>query len=81
MINSKDLNVGDVVRHKKRGSTYEVVSTTARIQLSSQPLIEGVFADTEFVIYSSTLDASAYFVRPLEEFCDGRFEIVSRAKG
>jgi hypothetical protein len=55
-------------RHKKRGTHYEIVSAGS-ISLSGTPLLDG----DSVVIYRCKEDGR-YWVRPTEEFHDGRFE-------
>ncbi|WP_205687917.1 hypothetical protein [Ciceribacter ferrooxidans] len=61
----------EVVRHKKRGTTYEVIAR-GRLQ------VDGDLDNEKVTIYRSLQDG-AYWVRPEYEFSDGRFEVVSLA--
>lgn len=57
-------------RHKKRGTTYDVLGV-ARVQASTSRLHEG----DQVVVYRST-ENGLMFVRRTREFNDGRFEKV-----
>ncbi len=63
-------------RHKKRGTVYEIVTEHAHLQCSSEPDMEHRWDDEAFVVYRNTKTA-AYYVRPYQEFFDGRFEAVN----
>lgn len=65
-----DISVGARVRHLKRNTTYRVVGT-AHIQAAA-PVDE----DTPVVIYQSE-DHGQMWVRPIDEFADGRFEALA----
>ena len=67
--------VGEKWRHKKRGVVYEIVTDTASIQVSAAPELEQMFEDDMWVVYKN-LSTGAHWVRPREEFLDGRFERV-----
>lgn len=58
------------VRHIKRGSTYQVVG---RGKLQTDAPLSDL---AELVIYQSEADGT-FWVRPVGEFYDGRFEITS----
>jgi len=60
-------------RHKKRGTTYEVITDSASLQCSAAPEFEKMFDDDVFTVYRSE-QTGAVYVRPTEEFLDGRFE-------
>lgn len=64
-------------RHKKRGTTYRVLTYTASLQCASAPEIEGMFEDDNFVVYQNTQTGEIY-VRPEPEFRDGRFEVIEQ---
>lgn len=57
-------------RHKKRGTEYTIMAR-AKMQCSSDPK----FDDIEVVVYVG--DAGQCWVRPKDEFFDGRFEPVN----
>lgn len=59
---------GDVYRHRRRDSSYTVVGR-ASLQ-TNRPLGD----DETLVIYRGK--DGALWARPLEEFCDGRFELL-----
>lgn len=65
--------VGSRWRHKKRGTTYEVVSDAASLPCSAAPEFESLFDDDYFVVYRSE-ETGAFYLRPAPEFLDGRFE-------
>jgi hypothetical protein len=62
-------------RHKKRGTTYEVLSDTASLQCASAPAFEEQFEDDLWTVYRSEA-TQAIYIRPTEEFLDGRFEKI-----
>ena len=69
MIDGKDLAIGGYYRHKKTGGTYQVIMIAT---------IEATM--TEAVVYATRRDGKVErWVRPLAEFCDGRFESVDMA--
>jgi len=62
-------------RHKKRGTTYEIITDTASLQCSAVPQFEQMFDDDYFTVYRSEQTGATY-VRPTPEFMDGRFELL-----
>lgn len=60
-------------RHLKRGGTYEIIGRDAAMQCSSHPKLEEEFETTTFVVIRSENTGMVY-IRPTEEFFDGRFE-------
>lgn len=62
-------------RHKKCGTVYEIITDTASLQCSAAPEFERTFEDDAWTVYRS-VKTGAIFVRPTEEFLDGRFEVV-----
>jgi hypothetical protein len=62
-------------RHKKRGTTYEILHDNASLQCAAAPEFENMFEDDHWVVYRS-LRTGAIFVRPYPEFHDGRFEAI-----
>lgn len=62
-------------RHKKRGTVYEIVTSLASLQCSCAPGVEADFEDDTFTVYRN-VKTGAFYVRPTEEFMDGRFERV-----
>lgn len=63
-------------RHKKRGTVYEVITDSAFLQCSAAPEFEHSFEDDCWTVYRS-VKTHAIWVRPTEEFQDGRFERLS----
>lgn len=63
---------GDGWRHKKRGTTYDIIGN-GRVQCA-----EAVHDMAEVVIYRADVDGSLW-VRPWQEFYDGRFERIQPA--
>ena len=55
-------------RHLKRGGVYEIVTAQAVVQTEA-PLL-----DNEIVTVYRDVKTDLYYVRPPEEFMDGRFE-------
>jgi hypothetical protein len=70
-----DIEAGQLWRHKKRGTTYQVVSAHAALQCSAAPEFEAMFDDDYFVVYRSVATGT-FYVRPAPEFADGRFERI-----
>lgn len=65
--------VGTKWRHKKRGSEYTIIAI-AQGQCSSESI--GMYLgieNEEFVVYQNN---HGTWVRPIDEFLDGRFEEV-----
>jgi hypothetical protein len=62
-------------RHKKRGTTYEIITHDASMQCSAVPDFEGMFEDDNWTVYRN-VDTGAIYVRPTDEFMDGRFERI-----
>lgn len=68
-MNPDDLAIGAHYRHKKTGGTYQLLMT-ATIEATMTPA----------VVYAARVDGTVHrWVRPLAEFCDGRFEPVDTA--
>jgi hypothetical protein len=63
----------DLWRHKKRGTTYEIITQGASLQCATWPEMEDMFDDDTFTVYRN-VDTGAIYVRPTPEFMDGRFE-------
>jgi hypothetical protein len=75
------LAVSNVVwRHKKRGTTYQVVTHFAALQCATDQAIEDRFDDLNWTIYRSREDGAVY-MRLTSEFMDGRFERVGTKSG
>ncbi len=58
------------MRHLARGSSYDVLAEAANVQ-SSNPIVEG----DQVAVYSA--EDGSFWVRPVGEFNDGRFETVA----
>lgn len=71
-----EIKSGQIWRHKKTGGTYQVINANAMLQCSAAPEFESMFEDDCFTVYQSRR-TGAYFVRPTEEFADGRFELIN----
>lgn len=67
--------IGQKWKHKKRGTTYEIIADTATLQCAAAPEFEQMFKDDAWIVYRS-VDTGAVYVRPAPEFLDGRFERV-----
>lgn len=61
-----------IVKHKKRGSTYEILGIG---KMQTEFAKDGIDM-AEVVVYKSMSDGS-FWVRPVDDFNDGRFEIVN----
>lgn len=70
-----EIEAGQVWRHKKRGSVYEIVSATASIQCSADVHIQS-YEDEDWIAYKPYGAGSGgmLYFRMKEEFLDGRFE-------
>lgn len=64
-----------VWKHKKRGTIYEIITDAASLQCASCPEFEEQFDNDNWTVYRN-LHTGAIYVRPAEEFHDGRFEQV-----
>lgn len=60
-------------RHKKRGTTYEILHDRAVLQCSSEQKFEDMFSQEVWTVYRDIHSGSVY-LRPTKEFLDGRFE-------
>jgi len=69
---------GQIWRHKKTGTEYEIVDIEAMVQVSSFPeLIREPYSleDEPWVAYRP-VNGYRLFVRLREEFLDGRFDFI-----
>ena len=62
-------------RHKKRGTTYEIIDDSASLQCAAAEEFERMFEDDSWTVYRN-INTGAVYVRPTEEFLDGRFEKI-----
>jgi hypothetical protein len=62
-------------RHRKRGSVYEALSHSALLQCSTAPEFEAAFKSKDWTVYRN-IETGIFYIRPTEEFLDGRFERV-----
>ena len=62
-------------KHRKRGGFYRIITTTASLQFSKAAEF-GVFGDEDWTVYQNT-ESGSIWVRPTEEFMDGRFEQIT----
>ena len=67
--------IGSVWKHKQRGSTYRVLKT---VPLQSN---DRAWDNCKLVLYVSEKDVTELWVRPVEEFMDGRFVKLSGPVG
>lgn len=65
----------EIVRHRKRGTIYRVISRDVEVQAGS-PIVEG----DRLVIYIGSMPCKVW-ARPANEFDDGRFEQVKPGAG
>lgn len=80
------MNIPVIYRHKKRGTSYELMGIG---KLQASDLYESRYSDVwqttsykeldmiDVVIYRNVLDEKEIWVRPKSEFYDGRFELVT----
>lgn len=66
---SELLDPGDIIRHRKRGSTYKILHR-ATMQ------VDGPLDDKPVLVYQCLTDGRVW-VRPAAEFAPSRFELVS----
>ena len=62
-------------RHKKRGTTYEIITDAASLQCSTAQEFEDRFADQKWTVYRN-LGTGEFRLRLTKEFLDGRFEPI-----
>lgn len=67
-------------RHKKRGTTYEVLTDSVSLQCSAARDFERMFKDDSWTVYRN-LQTGHVCVRPTKEFLDGRFERLTEGSG
>ena len=65
----------DKWRHKKRGTVYEVITDSASLQCSAAEEFEIMFDDDTWTVYRN-VETGHIWVRPTEEFLDGRFDRI-----
>lgn len=66
------IEIGTTWRHKKRGTSYEVLHNTARLECASEPEFERMFEDDNWIVYRN-LNTGSIHIRVEPEFADGRF--------
>lgn len=74
-----ELKVGQVWRHKKRGSLYRIGAIGALLQCSTYEAVEDKVGLSPWVIYFSEAPRDKeehVYIRLESEFLDGRFELV-----
>lgn len=70
-----NITVGSVVRHKKTGGKYVIV-TVARVEASPDECLV-IYRKLEDATWQQCMPALDHtWSRPLAEFCDGRFENI-----
>jgi hypothetical protein len=80
IFTESNVAVGQHWKHKKRGSTYEIVAIDAAIQISSigDDEMQDMLEDEDWIVYRSVSPIISHrlYFRMREEFLDGRFERV-----
>lgn len=76
-VNTENL-VGTRWRHKVRGLCYRIISDTACLQCATAVEFEEKFEGEHWIVYQSEVTGHVW-VRPREEFLDGRFEQIEQA--
>lgn len=67
--------MSELWRHKKRGTVYEIFTDSASLQCSVAEDFERMFEDDSWTVYRN-IETGHVWVRPTEEFLDGRFERI-----
>jgi hypothetical protein len=73
------IGTGQIWRHRRRNSYYEIMSVDAAMQCSSFGSVGEKMEALHFIAYRAVNDFKLFF-RPRDEFLDGRFEFIKGAE-
>lgn len=66
---ANNLGSGDIVKHIKSNRTYEIIAFGALLESDKTPM----------VVYRSTdINKPVVLIRPVDKFCDRRFQLVQK---